>query len=154
MDYSIDTSSLLDGRVRYYPPDVFPQVWVRIEELVDRGVLCATEEVKVELAKQDDEVYNWACAHAHMFVPIDEEIQRVVSNILAGYAELVDTRRNRSGADAFVIALAQVKRCAVVTGEKLTNNPNRPHIPDVCRGLGIRCLTILELFRELGWRFD
>lgn len=28
-----------------------------------------------------------------------------------------------------------------------------PKIPDVCDTRGIRCVTFLEMLRELGWRF-
>jgi len=72
-----------------------------------------------------------------------------------GIAEkLIDTRKNRSGADPFVIALAKVEGCGVVTGEKPTNHPERPKIPDVCRAIGIPCINILQLCREQKWVFD
>jgi hypothetical protein len=45
--YSIDTSAILDGSVRYYPPEVFPALWARIERLIEAGALRATEEVLV-----------------------------------------------------------------------------------------------------------
>jgi hypothetical protein len=41
----------------------------------------------------------------------------------------------------------------VVTGEKATNSLDRPNIPDVCTAMGIRSMNLLDLFRELGWRF-
>jgi hypothetical protein len=56
-----------------------------------------------------------------------------VIEILRDHKKLVDTRKNRSGADPFVIALAKVEGCNVITGEKPTNRLERPHIPDVCR---------------------
>lgn len=49
MKYSIDTSSILDGWRRYYPPDVFQQLWTRLDDLIAEGSLRATEEVLVEL---------------------------------------------------------------------------------------------------------
>jgi len=153
LPYSIDTSALLDGWVRYYPPDVFPPVWDRIRRLVGQGVLIATEEVLHELQKKDDGIYKWAKDNDRMFVPLDVQIQVEASRILTGHPRLVDTRRERSGADPFVIALAKVRSCPVVTGEARTGNPLKPHIPDVCSDLGVRCLSLLELFRELGWQF-
>ena len=107
-----------------------------------------------ELEKRDDEVYEWAKARKGSFVvAIDEEQQRHVATILSRYERLVDTRKNRSGADPFVIALAMAQDCAVVTAEVATGNAERPNIPDVCAGIRIRCLTLLDLFREMGWRF-
>jgi len=88
-----------------------------------------------------------------MFVPIDERQQEQVAAILASHERLVDTRKNRSGADPFVIALAALEGCAVVTGEGPTGKPEKPNISDVCDTLGVRCINLLTLFREQGWRF-
>jgi hypothetical protein len=151
--YSVDTSALLDGWRRHYPPDVFPGLWTRLEDLIGDGQLRATEEVLQELKRKDDEVHEWAKRQSDFFIPIDEVIQPVVSSILASFEKLVDTRANRSACDPFVIALAQSKRCAVVTGEKATGSPDRPHIPDVCRALDVRCMSLLDLIREQGWTF-
>lgn len=153
MKYSIDTSAILDGWRRYYPPDVLPDVWTGFDDLIAKGHLVATEEVLLELEKRDDEVHKWAKKRKRMFVPIDGPIQQAVSSILAAHEKLVDTRKNRSAADPFVIGLAVVHGCAVVTGERETRSLDRPNIPDVCSALGVRSLGLLELFRELGWRF-
>lgn len=153
MIYSIDTSALLDGWIRYYPPDIFPGLWRRIEGLIGQGALRATEEVLEELKRKDDDVFKWAKLHMEMFVPIDENIQKVVTTILKDFEKLVDTRKNRSFADPFVIALAFLNNCTIVSGEKETGNPGRPKIPDVCRSWGIRCISLLELIRSEGWSF-
>lgn len=152
--YSIDTSAILDGWVRNYPPDVFPPAWIKLGKLITEGILIATEEVLFDLKRKDDDVYKWAYEHRQMFIPIDEEIQKVVKDILLKHKKLIDTRKNRSGSDPFVIALAKIKDCNVITGEKPTNSIDRPNIPDVCNALGIRWLSMLELFREQGWRFQ
>lgn len=150
--YSIDTSALLNAWRRSYPPDVFPSLWRKIDELIENGALIASEEVLVELERKDDEVYRWAQERASMFVPIDGHVQQLVRNILQSYRRLVDTRRNRSGADPFVIALAQIEGCTVVTNELPSSNLSKPRIPDVCAALAIRCISFLDLVREQGWR--
>jgi hypothetical protein len=151
--YSIDTSAILDGWARYYPPDVFPGLWQHVDDLIAEGRLIATEEVLHELERKDDDAYAWAKERQQMFVPIDEEIQPAVTAILEQFEKLVDTRANRSAADPFVIALAQTKGCAVVTGEKATKNLNRPNIPDVCQELKLPCLALLQLIRNEKWVF-
>jgi hypothetical protein len=89
-----------------------------------------------------------------MFVSsADEEIQRAVVRILANHEKLIDERKNRSGADPWVIAVAQVHGCAVLTGERPFRTPSRPNIPDVCIALGIRWLNMLQLFRDQRWVF-
>lgn len=122
-------------------------------ELVAEGCLTATEEVLVELGKKDDDVYDWAKARREMFIPIDQPTQVALAAILERFERLVNTQRNRSTADPWVIALAQVEGCTVVTGESPSGSPSRPKIPDVCRALDIRCISLLQMIRENGWVF-
>lgn len=150
--YSLDTSALLSAWWRTYPPDLFPTLWDNIDGLVQSGVVIASEEVLEELKKQDDEVLAWANQRASMFVAIDEQVQQVVGTILQSYPRLIDNRTNRSGADPFIIALAAVKGCTVLTDERPTGSQTRPKIPDVCSGMGILCINLVECIREQGWR--
>ncbi len=154
MKYSIDTSAILDAWVRYYPPDVMPGLWEKLEELIQRGDLIASKEVLVELEKKDDDAYKWAKKNIDMFREIDNDIQFAVTKILKEHKRLIDTRKSRSMADPFVIGLAMVENCKVVTAEKPTNNLEKPNIPDVCNALEIPCISILELCREQNWRFN
>lgn len=117
------------------------------------GELRASEEVRHELDKKDDDVRAWADGLEGFYMPIDDATQDAVSAILADHPRLIDTRRGRSGADPFVIALARVHGCAVVTGERPSGSLRRPKIPDVCRAVGVECLSVLELIRKEGWVF-
>jgi len=151
LTYSIDTSALLDGWQRYYPPDVFPGLWKRIDELIEAGELVATEEVLIELEKKDDELLKWAKERESMFVPLDYDIQAAAAAILRDHPMLLNAKKNRSAADPFVIAVAKCYGCCVVTGETPSNKIEKPKIPDVCEVLGIRWIRLLDLFREQGW---
>jgi len=151
--YSLDTSAILNSWAKHYPPDVFPQVWDKLDTLANQGTLIASEEVLIELEAKDDDLHRWAKQRQMMFVPTDEAIQNCVSQILRHHPKLVKEMSNRNRADAFVIAVAQVHNCSVVTEENLTDSPDRPRIPDVCQAMGIRCLSMLTLLRDLGCRF-
>lgn len=154
MRYSFDTSAFLEAWRRRYPPDVFPAVWQRFHEIIEKGELGASEEVLLEIEKRDDDVHGWVKERkTKLFVPIDENQQRHVSEILEKHERLVDTRKNRSAADPFVIAVAIVEGCTVVTAEVATGKPEKPNIPDVCSAMGVRSIDLLEFFREQGWRF-
>jgi hypothetical protein len=113
----------------------------------------ATDEVRIELEKQDDELLKWCQDVDGFFVDIDDPIQESVADILKNYPLIFDNRKNRSGADPWVIALAHVHSCTVVTEEQPTNSTRRPHIPDVCQALGIQCFGILGVIRQEGWVF-
>lgn len=150
--YSLDTSFFVNSWRRYYQPDVFPGVWERLAGLIDAGAVIATEEVRYEIEKQEDEILQWVNQRPELFVPTDGSVQWAVREILRGHPRIIDTRRSRSGADPFVIAVAQTANCAVVTDERATNSPDRPHIPDVCAALSVRCIEIVDLFRAEGWQ--
>lgn len=153
MKYSIDTSAILEGWHRQFPPDIAPGFWEGFDELIESGSLKASEEVLFELEKKDDEIFKWAKKKEEFFVQIDVPVQRVVRDILIDFPTLIDSRRNRSGADPFVIALARLTSSIVVTYENPTNSIRRPHIPDVCNAYKIRVMNLLDLIRNEGWQF-
>lgn len=152
MPYSLDTSGILDAWTRHYPPDVFPTIWSHMDAAANTGVIFAIDEVVRELERKEDDIHKWVKQRPSMIVPIDAEIQRPVTEIMAKYNRLVDTKKNRSGCDPWVIALARIRGFTVVTGEKASGNLLKPKIPDVCKDLQIPCLVIIDFFREQGWR--
>jgi len=60
LPYSLDTSGLLDGWVRYYAPEVFPSLWKQMEAAAADGTIVAVQDVLLELERQDDDVFAWA----------------------------------------------------------------------------------------------
>jgi uncharacterized protein DUF4411 len=153
MSYCVDTSGWLDGWQRNYPPDVFPTLWRRVEVVIGAGDIFSSEEVYIELQKKDDEIHDWMKARKEMLVPLTEEIQTIASDLLSEFPRLVDTLRNRSKADPFVIATAIDRKATVVTGEPITGNMTKPRIPDVCNVRGVRCINFLQMIRELKLTF-
>ena len=156
-NYSIDTSAILDAWVRHYPLDTFPSFWSNFQTFAKSKSGIASELIKQELKKKDDGCYRWFLDNDidEFFVEINDEVQNNVIELLKNpnYQRLVEDRKGINGADPFVIAHAQADNLIVVTGERATNNPAKPKIPDVCNELGIQCITILELMRKEGWRF-
>ena len=152
MTYSIDTSALLDGWMRWYPPDVFPSVWQRFDQLIEAGSVVAPDEVLRELARRDDELHDWCNQHPKLFVPLDEAIQYSTLEVLNQFPRMVDQRPGKNLADPFVVALAKVRQLTVVTGE-LGGTQDRPKIPFVCKHFGIRPINLMELFREIDAKF-
>ena len=124
-----------------------------IEKLIEQDNLKATEEVLFELEKKEDDVYNWAKNQSEFFLPLSLDIQISVQEILSAFPTLVDSRRDRSQADPFVIALARVKKCPVVTGEKSSGTSRRPRIPNVCEYFGVKYMNIIDFIREQQWKF-
>lgn len=151
--YCIDTSSLLHGWLRAYPPKRFPGLWKALDNLIAEKRLVASLEVYTELCKKDDEVAEWAKERKEaLFVDIDEAVQVAVVNIMANFPKLVDTGKGKSGGDPFVIALALARGLAVVTQEA-GGTADKPRIPFVCEQYGIRSLNLLSLIDEEDWTF-
>ena len=73
MEYSIDTSALLDAWVRWYPPDLFPSVWDNLSPKFGSQQIVASDEVFNELERKSDDLYAWAKERSQMFLPLDEE---------------------------------------------------------------------------------
>jgi hypothetical protein len=151
--YSLDASGLLDGIKRFYPPDTFPGIWIKMDGLAQGGRLKACEMVRAEIEKRDDAASEWLKAHPDVVLPLDEERQMIVRDLLRRFPRLVDTRRGRSGADPFVIAVGVRFQCPVITGEGRTGNMESPRIPDVCDALGLETITFLELIQRERWVF-
>jgi len=151
----VDTSVLIGCWHRHYPPEVFPSLWKRFEELIAAGIFRAVDEVLVELeVKSDDPLIQWTRAQRGLFAPADDDVQTTVTEILQAFPGLVRTTAQKSDADAFVIALALQGEATVVTEERFSRNPQaRPKIPDVCRDRGVDCISTLDLLRREGWTF-
>ena len=152
--YSIDTSALLDGMKRYYPPAPFKQLWIEIDQLIGDGRLFASEEVHEELKIHDDEVKSWMEARSDaLLVPTDMRITTEVTAILTANPRLVMNMKGRNRADPFVIAVARVHGATVVTGEGGDGTQDRPKIPYVCQQLGVPCMRFLDLITSEKWTF-
>lgn len=151
--YCFDTSALMDAWNRYYPPDVLPPLWDKLDGFAATGKAISPDEVLKELSKKDDALYKWTKRRPALFVPLDTDVQVQAAAILGAFPRLVDTRKNRSIADPFVIALAQVKSATVVTGERASGTTEKPRIPNVCSHFGVKAINMLQLIRDEGWVF-
>ena len=149
--YSLDTSAILDGWVRHYPIQSFPGLWKRLSTAIVQGKVRATEEVLKELEKIDDDCLKWCKNQTDLFIGVDTKIQETVIDILSTHPDLVQVATGRSAADPFVIALAEIHGCTVITGE--TSKPSKPRIPDVCRDRGIPFGNLLYLIKNENWSF-
>jgi hypothetical protein len=123
-----------------------------METAAHSGVIFAIDEVYRELEKKDDVTFEWLKARRMIVVELDTQIQQRVAAILAVHPRLIDTRKNRSSGDPFVIALAQSRGFSVVTGEKASGVLAKPNIPDVCGALKIPWMDVLSMFRTEGWK--
>jgi hypothetical protein len=140
--------------VRAYPPDIFPAFWERLDNAIGLGQIVASREVLEELRRKADDLFKWANDRPLLFVEIDDRAQEIVIEIMAKFPKFVDERTTKSAADPFVIALGEcyAPHAAIVTQER-GGTDEKPKIPHVCQSRGMRSMQVLDLIRELQWRF-
>ena len=151
--YSFDTSALINGRRDLLPPGIFITLWQRVEVMIAAGPIRCVDVVKTELGRRADAIYTWALAQNGLFVELEQDIQIATSEVLREHRRLVGKGGLRNAADPFVIGLARARRGAVVTEEHATGNLEKPHIPDVCAAMGVRCIGLVEFIGDQGWTF-
>jgi hypothetical protein len=142
--------------------DMFPGVWTKINELCDSRRIISPEEVRNELEKKDDELFAWAKARPWIFRPTDDRMLTYAAEIERRFPRLVHTSSERPQADPFVIALAwkgepqktieQNSAELVLVTEEIRGS-GRPKIPNICDDLGIKCIKVLQMMRQEGWKF-
>ncbi len=153
--YSVDSSTLMDWQARYYPGDVFRTLLQKVDGLIDAERFLAPTLVRDEIkAVGTADLIGWTDARRQIFVPTAELLAeaQAIQNRFAG---LRDPKAEYEEADAYVIALARMKSGIVVTQETAASEKHRPRrthfIPDVCRELGVPCVSFLGLMRREAW---
>ncbi|MDR9365877.1 MAG: DUF4411 family protein [Balneolaceae bacterium] len=152
MKYSLDSDAVINAW-RDYPIENFPKIWDWIEQMGRKGVAGMSEVVFKELEKGGDECFAWFKARKELFVyPNDEEVQKELERLVNSYNNFgIITGKNEG--DPFVVALAIVNDCTVVTNESMSNNMNGPKVPDVCRAEGIQWIKFVDVIRNEGVTF-
>jgi hypothetical protein len=152
--YAVDTCSFTTLK-RVYPPDVAPGAWDAITDMADSGIIISSQEIYLELEAQDDGVFDWARNHQYVFLPLEDVIQTKATEILKDFPNILDLRQSKSSADPFLIATAIVKSCFVITEEQPTGPGSKIlKIPNVCRSLNVKCMSLLEMMRAEGVRLE
>ncbi len=154
--YIVDTNVFMDWQFRHYPTDIFPSILSRIDSLIAEQRFCAPELVDEELRKVGTpELAEWSDAHSAIWVPNADALATALE-IQSRFPGMLDPKAEYDEADAYIIALAHVKDGIVVTQETPAaekRKPARPmYIPDVCRELGVHCITLQGLMRREGWK--
>lgn len=153
MNYSFDTSSLINSWNRHYRIEVFPTVWQSLAEQINNQIVVAQQLVYHEIAEKDDDLKEWVEQRPDFFVPFDDEVFSIAKDILESHPQNVN-RRSRFGADAFVVALAIQHNLKVVTEEDLEGSSERkPKIPYICDKRDVTCIKFIDFMSEMGWKF-
>ncbi len=155
--YSVDTSVLMDWQFRHFPTDIFTSLVNYVDGMIAEDRWLAPDIVAEELsAVGTAELVAWAKARPQMFVPLADVLAEALA-VQARFPGLKDPNAEFEEADAYVIALAKLRDGIVVTQETSAAEKNKPKrtffIPDVCRELGLPCISLLGVMRREAWTF-
>ncbi|MHB8634961.1 MAG: DUF4411 family protein [Fimbriimonadaceae bacterium] len=154
--YVVDTSALMDWHDRFYPPDVFATLVERVDELVRADRFLSVELVREEIGIIGSiGLRDWARMRKSIFDPTANHLPAALA-VEGAYPALKDATALYVEADAYVIAMAQMRTAIVVTAETPASHKRKPkrsmYIPDVCAALGLPCISNLGMMRREGWK--
>ena len=111
-----------------------------------------------EIAAGDDDLKAWAQKQgAVFFLMTDANVAAQFSKVsewagLQNY-EPVAINTFLQVADYYLVAHALAGKCVVVTHEVPSDSTRRIKLPNVCAGLGLRCMNPYEMLRRENARF-
>lgn len=142
-------SNIFINLQRRQPIDIYPSLWGKIGELMDKGIIISSQEVYDEITIGGDDLEKWAKTRKECFLSSSISVQQEVRAILSVHRGLVEGGKKKNSADPFVIALAKQEHCKVVTEEVPSRNVKSPKIPDVCNEFKIECVDFVHFAREV-----
>lgn len=153
MKYSLDTSVIIDAW-RRYPIYNFPAVWKKLESLARDGQIKISVVVMAEIKESygtKHDVRQWFKERESIFIrKLDDAFQQETKRLINTYNNFgLSTGKNE--ADPYVVALAIIEDCDVVTHEKPSNDMNGPKIPDICREEEITYISFTDIIVNENW---
>lgn len=156
--YCLDTNVLIQAWQKYYSPGICPSYWDLLNQLGLENRIFIPKEVFEEIIRTEDELSAWLKTSKIPVYNLNESVTKCLSAIFAANSShkfLVDSIKQRSLADPWVIAYAMSENACVVTKEeKVTaSNSDKIKIPNVCENMNIRCINDFKFIREVSIRF-
>jgi hypothetical protein len=158
MAYLLDANVFIQAKNLHYGLDFCPAFWQWLIENNTAGIVYSIEKVGDEINAGADELSNWAeqCDETFFLKP-----DKIILPALATVSQWVTQHGYDPAAvntflqvaDYYLIAHAVAHKFIVVTHEKAAGSKKKIKIPDVCIGLGIKCMTPFEMLRHERARF-
>lgn len=159
MAYLLDANVFIQAKKLHYGFDFCPAFWEWVERENQAGNVKSIEKVGDELGAGADDLSDWADLHgAAFFLPPDqdmlESLPRVSAWVTGRSYSPVAVSTFFQVADYYLVSRALAHGDVVVTHEiSEPLSKKKVKIPDVCIGLGIKCMTPFEMLRKERARF-
>jgi hypothetical protein len=158
MAYLLDANVFIQGKNLHYGFDFCPAFWDWVERENAAGLVMSVEKVGDELFGGGDELATWARTRGHaLFLRPDRDMLAAMSLV----SEWVSSQQYSPAAvntflqvaDYYLVSRALAHRDVVVTHEVPADSVNKVKIPNVCVGMGIKCMSPYEMLRVERARF-
>ncbi len=158
MAYLLDTDVFIQAKNLHYGLDFCPAFWDWLIRANSQDRVFSIEKVGDEIAAGEDQLSVWAGARgAGFFLRPDEALLPALSAV-SSWATSKTYDQAAVGtflqvADYYLVSHAYAHGHTVVTHEKPSSSSKRIKIPDVCIGMGVKCMTPYEMLRVEHARF-
>ena len=158
MAYLLDANVFISAKDLHYGFDFCPAFWDWLIKENLAGKVYSIERVGDELSAGDDDLADWAQRRGgDFFVPPDAALLPALAEV-SSWATGQDYNQAAVStffqvADYYLVAQAYAGQHTVVTLEKASGSKRKIKIPDVCIGIGIKCVTPYEMLRNERARF-
>lgn len=159
MAYLLDANVFIQAKRLHYGFDFCPAFWDWLDRENQAGRVISIEKVGDEIDAVGDEVSAWVAARkTSLFLPPDA----AMLGSLPGVSNWVTGRSYSAAAvttflqvaDYYLVGRALAHGDVVVTHEiSEPLSKKKVKIPDVCIGLGVKCMTPFEMLRKEKARF-
>ena len=158
MAYLLDANVFIQAKNLHYGFDFCPAFWDWLARANEAQQVFSIEKVGDEIDAGGDELSIWAAQLGARFflTPTSDILPALgqVSTWVTGQTfEQAAVNTFLQVADYYLVAHALAHRCTVVTHEIAANSAKKIKIPNVCIGLGIKCMTPFEMLRLERARF-
>jgi hypothetical protein len=156
--YLLDADVFIRAKNLHYGFDFCPGFWDWLVQANQRGRVFSIEKVGDEIEAGDDDLSEWARERGPGFFLRPASELPVALGIVSRWATsqsyqptAIDTFLGL--ANFYLIAQALAGGYDIVTHEFPSDSTKRIKIPNVCMGLGIKCLAPFEMLRLERARF-
>lgn len=156
--YLLDANVFIQAKNLHYGFDFCPAFWEWLVTQNAAGKVASVEKVGDELYAGDDDLSQWAAERGDaFFLPPDDAVLpalRAISNWASHHNyEPAAVSTFLQVADYWLVAHARAHEYTIVTHEVPADSTRKIKIPNVCIGLGMRCVSPYEMLRRERARF-
>lgn len=158
MTYLLDANVFIQAKNLYYGFDFCPAFWEWLIVNNSNKQIFSIEKVGDEIDAIADELAAWAKQRGSgFFLKPDAAVLPMLPKVSAWVTdqnyEPVAVNTFLQLADYYIVAYALAQGHIVVTHEIISTSTKKVKIPNVCIGLGIKCMTPYEMLRQERARF-